>query len=272
MLGSIFLLGYVLAGGEPNLRGLAAFLILHVCLYGGTTAFNSYYDRDEGPVGGLAAPPPVREELLPFSLGLQFLGLLLAAWIGIDFWATYAAIFLLGIGYSIPEVRWKGRPWPSVLVVSIGQGVLGFDAGASVIRGDRTLIGDPVLALGALLAALITTGIYPLTQIYQIEEDAARGDRTFAVAYGPQACFRLSLALLGLAGILAVVLFWIWFAAWQAVVAGVFVLAVWLRILLWSRRYDPSDPVRTMRRTMLLAYATSGGFGLFLLARLLDVI
>ncbi len=274
MLASIFLLGYVLAGGGVNRRGALAFAIVHVCLYGGATAFNSYFDRDEGPVGGLASPPRVRPELFIFSASLQALGLVLAPFVGIDFWAICAAMIVLSIGYSHPMVRWKARPWSSLLVVSIGQGVLGFDLGVLASGTGMRYLQHPDLILGAVTATLVTTGLYPLTQVYQIDEDRKRGDRTFAVAFGARGCYRLSLSLLALAGVCAVVLFVREFGAWQAALVGVVVTAAWVRILLWSRRIESAgkDPVGTMRRTMLLAYATSGGFGLFLILRLFRIV
>src|SRR5215216_5067648 len=59
LLSPIFLFGYLLAGGTLNLSLLVAYLSFHLFLYAGGTALNSFYDRDEGPVGGLANPPPL---------------------------------------------------------------------------------------------------------------------------------------------------------------------------------------------------------------------
>ena len=36
------------------------FFLWHLGLYGGATAFNSYWDKDKGPIGGLKNPPPMR--------------------------------------------------------------------------------------------------------------------------------------------------------------------------------------------------------------------
>ncbi|MEZ4680201.1 MAG: UbiA family prenyltransferase [Caldilineaceae bacterium] len=58
LLAPIFLWGYLLAGGQPDGSFGLAFVAFHLFLYGGMTAFNSYYDRDEGPIGGLEEPPP----------------------------------------------------------------------------------------------------------------------------------------------------------------------------------------------------------------------
>src|SRR5205823_1869464 len=121
MLAPIFLWGALAAGGRWNGRLAAAFVILHVCLYGGTTAFNSCYDRDDGPIGGLKRPPPVPERLLAVSLALMALGAGAAFAVRPAFAVVYLAMLLLGIAYSDPAVRLKSRPWASVLVVPLGQ-------------------------------------------------------------------------------------------------------------------------------------------------------
>ncbi len=60
LLSPIYLWGVLLAGGtlwDPSFW--LGYVTLHLFLYGGGTAFNSFYDRDEGPIGGMAHPPPV---------------------------------------------------------------------------------------------------------------------------------------------------------------------------------------------------------------------
>ena len=58
ILAPVFLLGYKLTGATLELHFVGLFLLVHIGLYGGMTAFNSYYDRDEGPIGGMKFPPP----------------------------------------------------------------------------------------------------------------------------------------------------------------------------------------------------------------------
>jgi 4-hydroxybenzoate polyprenyltransferase len=65
LLAPIFLWGFLLADGTVSGRFWVAFVAFYVFLYGGTTAFNAFYDRDEGPVGGLERPPAVTPALLP---------------------------------------------------------------------------------------------------------------------------------------------------------------------------------------------------------------
>src|SRR6266545_6219134 len=70
VLTPLFVWGIYLALPRPLAWGhiLLAYLIVHVPLYGGMNAFNSYFDRDEGPIGSLADPPPVDQTVLLVAL------------------------------------------------------------------------------------------------------------------------------------------------------------------------------------------------------------
>ena len=57
----------------------------------------------------------------------------------------------------------------------------------------------------ALISASVIVGLYPLTQVYQQDEDRARGDITFAVRVGTDTVFRLGYAMT-VCGILTLVL------------------------------------------------------------------
>src|ERR1700724_1119894 len=83
LLAPVFLWGWLVAGGGLNWTVLIGFVALHVFLYSGATAFNSYYDRDVGPVGGLEHPPQVVPALLPFSIAVQAVGWLLALFVNL---------------------------------------------------------------------------------------------------------------------------------------------------------------------------------------------
>lgn len=237
-LSPLFAWGFALGGGIFSVRAGWGFLAFHVFLYGGITAYNSYYDRDEGPVGGLRNPPPVTESLLGFSLGVQLIGLAIA--VGVGWWLAllYAIVMLLSVAYSHPRFRWKARPLLSLVVVALGQGGVGFAAGwscAGTPMGALFVSLDGLLGMAA--AIMLTTGFYPLSQLYQIDEDRGRGDFTFSVVYGPRASFRFSLACLvaGGACITAVAL------RRFGVIDGALVLVaqalLWGVVLRWHQRF-----------------------------------
>ena len=180
-------------------------------LYAGATAFNSYYDRDEGPVGGLERPPPVLPALLPLALGMKAIGAVLAALVNLPFLVVYLAFAALSLAYSYPRVRLKAHTWGSLLTVGFGQGVLAFLAAWAAVRGELASALSAQGVLGAIAATLLILAIYPLTQLYQVDEDSARGDRTVAVVWGPRACFLLPKACVVVGGAAMLAVLWLEF-------------------------------------------------------------
>jgi 4-hydroxybenzoate polyprenyltransferase len=270
LLAPIFLWGYFLAGGALTGKFWLAFVAFHIFLYGGTTAFNSYYDRDEGPVGGLVKPPPVVQALLPFSLIVQAIGAALALAVNLPFALIYLTIFVMGFAYSHPRTRWKGRPVGGLLIVAIGQGLLAGLGGWAVANPDLTALGR-LDWLGISAAALVTVGFYPLTQIYQIEEDLARGDLTYAAWVGPQGAFRFALIVLGGAAILLVAVIARRLSGWDALIVSVCYGALLFAIAQWATTFDPAQVIANFRRLMRMYQFTALGFigwiGLHLLWR-----
>ena len=268
LLAPIFLWGFFLADGNVYTPGFwLAFVAFHLCLYGGTTAFNSYYDRDEGPVGGLETPPPVVEALLPLSLALQAIGAVLVLLVNGVVALLYGVIFVLATAYSYPGIRLKARPYGGLVVVALGQGALAALAGWATAQGTLSTL-TPLDWTGILAATLITGGFYPLTQIYQVDEDLARGDRTFAAVSGPRRTFvfalvALSVAAVLLIGVLGVRTGWAW-----AAVVGIFYAALIGAIAGWARTYDSAAVLTNFRRIMRMYTITSGGFLAFLLLQL----
>jgi 4-hydroxybenzoate polyprenyltransferase len=180
-------LGYVLAvgidgamGGQqlgPAAAGLAAWV---VGLNGGTLAINSAFDRDEGDIAYLRSPPPPPAHLFAFGLGLMGAGLAVACWLPRGYLLAYALCFVLSLVYSVPPVRLKAVAGADWLINMWGFGTLTPLAGWTATGLPLTQPGLLVLlAFCPLFAAF-----YPLTQIYQIEEDRARGDRTLTIRLG----------------------------------------------------------------------------------------
>lgn len=157
------------------------FLNVHLLLFGGATAYNSYWDKDEGPVGGLQAPPPMRDWMWSASLLLQFVGLWMAFYAGILFAGIYGLSMLLFWLYSSPFARWKGRPMHSLVAIGVSTGtnsvLLGYLA-----AGSKSLSFDSLMA--SLGVAMMVLSLYPVSQLYQMDEDQRRGDQTFAIRFG----------------------------------------------------------------------------------------
>lgn len=192
-----FLLGTLLAMGfqiswKALLLGWFVFVVL---LNGGTLAINSAFDQDEGDIGYLKQPPKppkflfhVSAVMLALSLGLGFLLPPVFAW-------SNAACVIMAVLYSVPPVRLKARAGWDMLINCIGFGLLTPLAGWG-------LTGRPATAAFIALAigfAFLFGALYPLTQVYQVEEDRSRGDRTLVIMLGEGRSLWLALVLMHVA-------------------------------------------------------------------------
>ena len=233
------LVGYVLAVGFSGVvRGAwlpqasGALAIWVICLNGGTLAINSVFDKDEGDIGYLNAPPPLPRHLLAFSLALLAGGQLLAFALPVAFGIDYAICFVLSILYSVPPFRFKALAGVDWVINMWGFGTLTpFAAWAAT--GRRLDLAHALILLGF---CPLFAGLYPLTQLYQMEEDRRRGDRTLALMLGTRASLAVAIACT----IVAFALFaWaaalVWVRAWLLLVP----LTLWLAVLVpWYRSRD----------------------------------
>lgn len=187
-------LGHLSPG--PLLAAWAAWVVL---LNGGTLAFNSAWDRDTGAVAYLRRPPAPPGWLAGAALAWMAAGVALGAWrVGPAFGAVTGACVLLSAAYSHPRPRLKGRPGLDLAVNMAGYGAgttaAGLLAGHAALPG-RVPGGGLPAGLLCLAFGLLFGSFYPLTQIYQLEADRARGDRTLTTRLGAPGALALALAL-----------------------------------------------------------------------------
>jgi 4-hydroxybenzoate polyprenyltransferase len=270
-LGPLFLWGALLSGGGETSRLVLGFVSFHFFLYTGITAFNSAYDRDEGPVGGMRVPPPVPDHLLQFSLAVQGAGLLMAWTVGPVFTLLYATVALLAAGYSHPAIRWKRQPYASALIVLAGQGGGGFLGGWLAAGGTLSGMAGPHGILGILSASLTTLGLYPLTQVYQISEDRSRGDRTLAVHLGMEGALRFGLWALAFAAVSATLLMVLAFGLASAILVATAYAAILWQVHRYASacRAAVMDVPRAFQTSTRLNYLSSAGFLVFISLHLL---
>lgn len=276
MLAPIYLYGAAAGAAAVGLgRPLAdpsfwlAFVSLHLFLYGGTTAFNSYYDRDEGPIGGMLSPPSVSRGLLPFSLAVQAIGLALAIPVGPSFVTAWIGLFLLFAAYSHPSVRLKAHPLTAMTAIAFGQGAIGFALGWLVFAPASGLLGASAVVRMALTASIVT-GLYVVTQSYQVDEDRRRGDRTLPVLLGPAPALRWATAILAPGGLAWVVDLAGWAGGWAAIVATTVLAAVGIAVWAWAARIEAMSTRTNFQIAMAIVTAasvTAGGLLIVALAR-----
>ena len=244
-------LGFILAVGVRGaLRGehlgaLALGLAIWVILgNGGTLAINSAFDRDEGDIGYLDAPPPAPRHLAAFAYVLMAAGQGLSLLLPRGFALAYAACFALSVVYSVPPVRLKAVAGADWVINMIGFGTLTPYAGWALTgRPLPTVVAVVLWSFCALFASL-----YPLTQLYQFEEDAKRGDRTLALMLGMRGSLIVAVgAAVAAFGMLG-------WAARESAARGwqwgtlAFAAACWGAVLLpWLTRYRRMSPAEHQR-------------------------
>ncbi len=171
------------------------FYILHFFIYPASNGYNSYYDRDEGSIGGLKSPPKVNPVLYRLVLALDVSSILLSLLISPIFAGLMIAYILASKAYSYDGIRLKKYPIISTIVVTFFQGAflyLSIQYGLGVEATSTALYSNKNLGLAAF-CTLFLAGSYPITQIYQHEEDAERGDKTLSLLLGVWGTFYFSI-------------------------------------------------------------------------------
>lgn len=170
----------------PNLdkpKAVWIFIILHILIYPASNAYNSYFDKDEGSIGGLEKPPAVDKKLFWVSWVMDVLAVIIGFW-AVD-WIFALMIFVYGLvskAYSNDSIRLKKYPILSWLVVGFFQGA--FTYFSIIMAFEKSFESLKPQILPALISTLMLWAVYPMSQIYQHEEDAKRGDTTLSILLG----------------------------------------------------------------------------------------
>ncbi|PSR57088.1 prenyltransferase [Adhaeribacter arboris] len=174
-------------------KAVWVFLILHVLVYPASNGYNSYYDKDEGSIGGLKHPPKVTQKLFWLVLLFDSLAILCSfLFISLEFTSGIFIYLLVSKAYSYDKIRLKKYPFLSTLVVIIFQGFFTFVVVQLGCEVTPAQIMQRTNLIFALVSTLFLCGSYPLTQVYQHHEDAQRGDRTLSLYLGIKGTFLFS--------------------------------------------------------------------------------
>ncbi|MDN5216210.1 UbiA family prenyltransferase [Fulvivirgaceae bacterium BMA12] len=240
----------------PNLdpeRIAIVFFALHLFLYPASNAYNSYFDKDEKSIGGIKNPPPVSRQLYWISLAFDLLALLLGFMINLHFASMLFIYGLVSKAYSHPAVRIKKYPFLSWFIAGYFQGSFSFlmaYVGLNDFHLDNAMNSKIIFA--SLLASAILWGSYPMTQIYQHEEDAKRGDFTLSRLLGIKGTFIFT----GIVFSLATAGFLFYFNAYYHIQYGydfmIFLAPVVLFFVYWFWRVIKDETMADYRHTMWL--------------------
>jgi 4-hydroxybenzoate polyprenyltransferase len=184
---------------EPRI--LWVLIIVHLFLYPASNGYNSYFDKDEKSIGGLKNPPPTKKGLYYLSLVFDAIAIVLSILkLNITFTVMLIIYGLVSKAYSHPATRLKKHAITSLLITGLFQGLFTFMMCYSGLNnfGIENMLHQSVLLPG-LLTTFMLWANYPLTQVYQHEEDSKRGDITISIKLGVKKTFYFAASMFSFA-------------------------------------------------------------------------
>jgi 1,4-dihydroxy-2-naphthoate octaprenyltransferase len=205
----VYLFALAISPNVGESRLIWSFIIIHFLLYPASNGYNSYFDKDEKSIGGLKNPPPVNIGLYATSLLFDLLAVILGfVKVNLLFALMLLVYGLVSKAYSHPAIRIKKYPIGGWLIIGLFQGVFTFLMCYVGINGFEmeNLVQAKVLVPG-LLTSVMLWGNYPMTQVYQHEEDAKHGDTTISMMLGIRGTFVFVQVLFAVAAVCFVLYF-----------------------------------------------------------------
>jgi 1,4-dihydroxy-2-naphthoate octaprenyltransferase len=244
------------------------FIILHFLIYPASNGYNSYMDRDTASIGGLEKPPPPLRELYLLTIVMDTIAILLCFLISPLF--ALVALFYIGASkaYSYRGIRLKKHPITGYLVVILFQGALTYWL---VYYGSSAIPVEIFPWKGMLISALLIGGFYPLTQIYQHQQDLDDGVETISYKLGYTGTFVFCAIIYSLA-LAAISLFIIQTQQENKLpLIGIFFVPVIVYFLWWfsavKRNNGNANFRNTMKMNWLAAICTNTLFIILLIWR-----
>lgn len=167
-------------------RAAIIFFVLHVLLYPSSNGYNSFMDRDEDSIGGIAKPMQPTKQLYYASVIMDAAGIVISFIVSVWFAAAFIVYVICSRLYSYRGVRLKQYPVIGYITVIANQGALTF---WMVYYGASAQLLLQLPWLGLIAAAFLIGGFYPITQVYQHEADRKDGVRTISMLLGKRGTF-----------------------------------------------------------------------------------
>jgi 4-hydroxybenzoate polyprenyltransferase len=181
---------------EINLHHtLISFLIIHLLVYPASNGYNSYIDKDTGSIGGIERPPQPTKALLYVTVVMDVLALCLGAlFINYGFSICLLIYILASKAYSSSWIRLKKYALAGFLTVVIFQGAFTYYMSFVGITGNL-MVPDKAAVFILLACSFQIAGAYPLTQIYQHEQDKQDGVITLSYRLGYRGTFLFTIVM-----------------------------------------------------------------------------
>ncbi|MEM9831860.1 MAG: UbiA family prenyltransferase [Bacteroidota bacterium] len=260
----IYLFALSVAEDFSVINALLIFFIIHFLLYPASNGYNSFFDKDEGSIGGLEHPPPVQLELYRVALLLDVIAVILGLIVSVEFAIMLFIYGMVSKAYSHPSIRLKKYAISSWLIAGFFQGFFTFLMVYIGVNNTSLLFAQPSeMWLGATLSSLMLWGSYPMTQIYQHDEDAKRGDFTLSYRLGILGTFHFTAIFFGLATLGFWRYYQTYFGELQAGLYLISLLPVLGYFSYWYLRTRKDHSRADFRHTMRLNFLSSLCLNLF---------
>ncbi|HET9056122.1 MAG TPA: UbiA family prenyltransferase [Chitinophagaceae bacterium] len=243
-------------------KAILVFFILHLLVYPASNGYNSYMDRDETSIGGLANPLQPTRQLFYVTIAMDIIAILLSCFLNIQFIIGIILYILASRAYSYRGIRLKKYHLVGYLTVIIFQGGVTY---FMVYYGSLKSDIPADISFEAMLAAtLLIGGFYPLTQIYQHEADKKDGVTTISLLLGYRGTFIFTGVIYLLA--FAVMAYW-FFTTLQTkefFILQFFLLPVLIQFFYWAVKVWKNEAEanfkNTMRMNLTASVCTNLGF------------
>jgi len=267
----VYLFALSISNSVDPIGASITFVVLHFFLYPASNGYNSYFDKDEESIGGLKNPPTVTKELYYTSLALDFLALAVGVFfISLEFMCLLLLYGVASKAYSHPAVRIKKFPFLEWITAFFFQGYFTFlmaYIGINQVSLYETL--DIHIQFPAILSSLLLGGSYPMTQIYQHNEDARRGDNTISRILGVLGTFHFTAVFFLIANSGFVYYFLKWFEISDLVLFQTALTPSLVYFLLWYFKVRKNTEFANYQSTMRLNILSSALLNLFFLMQFL---
>jgi 1,4-dihydroxy-2-naphthoate octaprenyltransferase len=223
------------------------FFILHFLIYPASNGYNSYMDRDTGSIGGIEKPPQPSRQLFMLTIFMDILAIALS--VLIHWWLPFFLLLYIGASkaYSYRGIRLKKYPITGYLTVIIFQGALTF---ALVYAASSLINPFEIPWQGMVICALLIGGFYPLTQIYQHQQDLEDGVQTISYKLGYTGSFVFCSIVYGLAWAFMAQFFISKHEGNKLLVISIFFLPVLVYFFLWFYRVTKDKSAANFKNTM----------------------
>jgi len=245
-------------------KTLLVFIILHLIMYPASNGYNSYMDQDEDSIGMIEKPPKATKELFYLTLILDGLAVTLSLLVNVPFALCILANILASRAYSYRGIRLKKYPVTGFLTVIIFQGAITY---FMVYKGSSLQENLPVPWMGMLVSSFLFGGFYPLTQIYQHDQDLKDGVETLSFRLGYMGTFMFSAVMYAMAEILLFIYFNNTGQLKHFFLLQLFFVPIVSYFFFWWKKVHESRAnanfQHCMRMNLIAAVSTNTGFILF---------